>query len=227
MSVLLALQSVDPNNRTGTGAATATLAATGAGSGTEQFNATGAPSYALVASGSGAGTEIFNGTGAPTATLSASGTGLGTEKFNGTGAPTATLAATGLGVGLNTPDVVNVTGSGAPTYSLIANGEGAGTMTADAVAAATPTVGGRHRFYVAGEKEPKKVVSETASPTEPLIVAVGLPEAPADPVYIPAQPGSKALEKVLEPILAQSPAPQRRKGLKDEELIYMIMAGAA
>lgn len=209
---------------TGVGDAQATIAAAGDGIGVETFVGTGSPSYAIVATGAGVGTEQFNGTGAPTVVLAASGLGVGLNipdivLLTGSGAAIATLVATGSSAGI---ELFN--GAGTPSYSLIANGEGAGTMTPEAVVG---VVGGRHRFYVTGEKEPKKAVSETTSPTEPLIVAVGLPETPADPVYVPAQPGSKALEKVLEPILAQTPAPQRRKGLKDEELIYMIMAGAA
>lgn len=201
---------------TGSGAPSTSLSATVSGTAVQRFNAAGAGVKTLSAVASGAAVQKFNATGAGVKTLSAVASGAAVQKFSGAGAGVKTLSAVASGTAVQR---FNAVGPGIATLSAF----GSGTATN------TPDVGvSQPVFIIGGEVEvkkrrKKKKPLELEAQETPDPVFEPLPEIEPTRRVAWAKIGKTGVN--MAKVINTAKVNRRRR--QEQELIQMIMAGAA
>lgn len=203
----------------GSGAPVATLSLFASGVATQTFNAAGTPVASLSKTASGAASQKFTASGAAVKTLSLFASGAATQKFSGSGAALKTLSLFAAGLATNTPDLGLIIGFGAPVATLSAFASGTATNTPKGSAPA---------IVIGWVEEKKKRKRKKLPPFE-------IPEK-LDPEFLPL-PELEPTRKLNLPnvtdrqhspnVTVKAHESKRRQQREEQDLIHMIMAGAA
>jgi hypothetical protein len=202
----------------GSGAPVATFSYTASGTAYQQFNASGAAVKTLSATASGAAVQRFNASGSPVASLSKTASGAATQRFTASGAAFATLSAFASGAATNTPPDGSSTGSGSPVATLSAFASGTATNT--------PKMGAPPIILITGQaaKKRRKKLPPFEIDDKPDPVFAELPEiTPTRRIKVPDVTDKQHSVNVTD----KQHVKRRRWQREEDELIQMIMAGAA